>query len=142
MANIRLSIVVDAPAEQIFPLVATAHGFTRWWALDVTEKDGNVDLGFFKRATVYRLKLAKVQSPVQAEWRCVSGQEWNGTRVVFELVGEGGKSQVRFTHADWKDETDYFVLCTTTWGELMYRLKATAEGKGPGPLFSADGMAY
>jgi hypothetical protein len=43
---------------------------------------------------------------------------------------------------DWRAETDYFVACTTTWGELMFRLKATAEGKTPGPLFSATGMAY
>jgi len=142
MANIRLSIVVNVPAEQVFPLVAAAHGFTRWWAADVTEMNGNVDLGFFKRSTVYRLKLAKVQPPLQAEWQCVSGHEWNGTRIVFELVRDGDKTLLRFTHADWNAETDYFVLCTTTWGELMYRLKATAEGKSPGPLFSADGMAY
>jgi hypothetical protein len=53
-----------------------------------------------------------------------------------------GKTLLRFSHADWKAETDYFVMCTTTWGELMYRLKATAEGKMPGPLFSAAGLAY
>jgi hypothetical protein len=52
------------------------------------------------------------------------------------------KTTVRFTRADWKEETDYFVSCTTTWGELMFRLKAAAEGKAPGPLFTADGMAY
>jgi hypothetical protein len=34
------------------------------------------------------------------------------------------------------------VMCTTTWGELMYRLKAAAEGKKPEPLFSKNGMAY
>src|SRR5262249_43248483 len=135
MANIRLAVVVDAPGGQDFPLVATAHGLSRWGGSGLTEKGGKVGLGFFKRATGYRLKLAKVQSPLRAEWQCVSGQEWNGTRIVFELASESGKTQVRFAHADWKDETDYFALCTTTWGELMYRLKATAEGKSPGPLF-------
>jgi hypothetical protein len=49
---------------------------------------------------------------------------------------------VRFAQLDWKAETDYFTSCNTTWGELMFRLQATAEGKTPGPLFSADGMAY
>jgi len=49
---------------------------------------------------------------------------------------------VRFTHADWQDETDYFVSCTTAWRELMFRLKAAAEGKAPGPLFSNNGLAY
>lgn len=49
---------------------------------------------------------------------------------------------MRFAHADWKAETDYFASCNTTWGELMYRLKAAAEGKTPRPLFSMVGMAY
>jgi len=30
----------------------------------------------------------------------------------------------------------------TIWGELMYRLKAEAEGKARGPLFTSDGMGY
>ncbi len=43
---------------------------------------------------------------------------------------------------DWNAETDYFVNCYTTWGELMFRLKACAEGKAPGPLFLRNAMAY
>ncbi len=61
---------------------------------------------------------------------------------MFELTKNDGKTRLRFTHADWKAETDYFIDCTATWGELMYRLKATVEGKNPGPLFSAEGLAY
>jgi len=46
------------------------------------------------------------------------------------------------THADWAAETDYFVSCITTRGELMFRLKAAAEGKPAVPLFSKTGLAY
>lgn len=74
--------------------------------------------------------------------RSGTGKEWDGTRIVFALKEDQGKTTVRFAHADWKAETDYFVSCNTTWGELMFRLKAAAEGKAPGPLFSMDGMAY
>jgi len=142
MAQIRLSIVIDAPPENIYPLIATARGFSLWWAAGVTENGGAVDLGFFNRATVYRLQLVRSVEPGEAEWHCLSGREWNGTRLLFSLEQNNGKTLVRFTHADWEAETDYFVNCTTTWGELMYRLKATAEGKSPGPLFSAAGLAY
>jgi len=48
---------------------------------------------------------------------------------------------VRFTHAGWESETDYFVSCTTTWGELMFRLKAAAEGKPRSPLFLPASLA-
>src|SRR5580692_8199996 len=71
-----------------------------------------------------------------------SGKEWSGTRLLFDLAEQKGQTLLRFTHADWQAETDYFIACTTTWGELMFRIKAVAEGKAPGPLFSKTGMAY
>jgi uncharacterized protein YndB with AHSA1/START domain len=142
MAQIRHQIVIDARPEKVFPLVATGTGFKEWWAADVTKSLTTVELGFFKRATVYRLELTRVSGPREVEWRCLNGKEWEGTRIVFDLKEDNGKTVLRFTHADWKAETDYFVSCTTTWGELMFRLKAAAEGRAPGPLFSADGMAY
>jgi hypothetical protein len=142
MPQIKMAVSIDAPPGTIFPLVATPRGLSAWWASDVTENAGAVDLGFFKRATVYRLQLAGSAEPRAAEWRVLTGDEWSGTRIVFELMPNKAATVLRFTHADWKEETDYFSMCTATWGELMFRLKATAEGKGPGPLFSRDGLAY
>ena len=74
--------------------------------------------------------------------RCTSGKEWNGTKIVFGLAPNDGRTVLRFSHAGWLSDSDYFVSCNTTWGELMFRLKAAAEGKAPGPLFSPGGMAY
>jgi hypothetical protein len=42
---------------------------------------------------------------------------------------------------DMLSETDCFASRNTTWGELMFRLKA-AEGKPRGPLFGSSDMAY
>jgi hypothetical protein len=47
-----------------------------------------------------------------------------------------------FFHAQWRSETPYFTSCNTTWGELMFRLKAAAEGKPRGPLFRRSALAY
>jgi hypothetical protein len=145
MPSIRHALAIDAPAERIYPLVSAAQGLSQWWAADVTEnlKEGTVDLGFFNRSTIYRLKPARMELPACAEWAVQSGVEWNGTRLIFELnrKDKGGVS-LRFTHADWQSDTDYFISCNTVWGELMFRLKATAEGKSPGPLFARDAMAY
>jgi uncharacterized protein YndB with AHSA1/START domain len=153
MAKIKHLIAIKAPAEKVFPLVATASGFSQWWAADIAENGDEVTLWFFKRSTEYRLQRMRGVSPCDAaasvgapsgcvEWNCLTGQEWQGTRILFELAENKGMTLVRFTHADWKSETDYFTSCTTTWGELMFRLKAAAEGKARGPLFSADDMAY
>jgi uncharacterized protein YndB with AHSA1/START domain len=144
MADIKHSIQIDAAPQVVHPLVASANGFSRWWAADVTEDkaSGNVELGFFNRGTVYGLRPTQTATPLLAHWHCQTGKEWNGTRLLFDLAEQKGQTIVRFSHADWLAETDYFIACNTTWGELMFRLKAAAEGKAPGPLFSKTGMAY
>jgi len=60
----------------------------------------------------------------------------------FSAGGCEFRNSAPLHNAGWKGETDYFVACTTTWGELMYRLKAVAEGKRPGPLFRMAEMTY
>jgi uncharacterized protein YndB with AHSA1/START domain len=141
MANIRSSISIDAPRERVFPLVASATGFSQWWAADACEdfSTGVVELAFFKRTTVYRLKPIQSSTSWTTEWLCLTGQEWTGTRLLFELTETSGKTQLSFTHTDWKSKTDYFDSCTRVWEELMLRLKAVAEGEAIGPLFPRDG---
>jgi hypothetical protein len=144
MPDIKHMIPVAAAPGIVFPLVATAAGFAQWWAADVTEDKatGAVELGFFNRGTVYGLRPIQIAAPGKAHWRCETGKEWSGTRLLFDLEEQKGQTLLRFTHAEWQAETDYFISCTTAWGELMFRIKAAAEGKKPAPLFSADGMAY
>ena len=142
MADIRLSVQIDAPAAQIYPLINSGGGFSKWWASDVTERpDGIADLGFFNRALIYSVQKGRMAAPAEAEWLCLSGNEWKGTKLGFQLTESKGQTLLRFTHANWEAETDYFVSCSTTWGALMFRIKATAEGHTPGPLFSKSGWA-
>jgi hypothetical protein len=142
MADIQHSIQIAAKPEQIYALVATARGLGEWWAADITESGGAVELGFFNRATIYRLRLAVDRPPDHAEWICETGNEWRGTHTIFRLEGQGSGTMLRFTHGGWPSESDYLIACNTTWGELMFRLKAAAEGKGRGPLFIVGDMAY
>jgi hypothetical protein len=142
MADIQHAIQIAAAPDVIYPLISTAQGLQQWWAEDVSESGGNVELAFFKRATVYRLKLTVGHAPDHAEWVCETGQEWTGTQIKFRLEPRASATLLRFTHAGWQSATDYFTSCNTVWGELMFRLKAEAEGKPRGPLFLAADMAY
>jgi uncharacterized protein YndB with AHSA1/START domain len=143
MADIIHSIAIDAPAERVHPLVSSANGLSEWWAADVTEPGGGiVELGFFNRGTIYTLQPVRIAVPFEAEWLCKSGKEWAGTKLIFKIQKNGEKSVVHFTHADWVAETPYFISCNTTWGGLMFRLRAAAEGKSQGPLFLKNGLGY
>jgi uncharacterized protein YndB with AHSA1/START domain len=142
MPDIQLAIQIASNPETIYPLIATAKGFSQWWAADITEAAQAVELGFFGRSTIYRLRLAADSPPNHADWICETGDEWSGTHITFRLETRGAGTFVRFTHGGWQAATDYFVSCTATWGELMYRLKSAAEGKPRGPLFLANDLAY
>lgn len=145
MADIKHSVGISAPPERVRALVSSAAGFAQWWAADaVEEKDGTADMGFFNRNTTYRLKLTR-KSEDEVIWRCETGKEWEGTTVSFRLgtvvlAKAGAITTLRFAHAGWKEETEYFLSCNTTWGALMYRLKAAAEGLPAKPLFAKDGF--
>ena len=143
MPNIVHSLQIEAPADRVFPLVSTARGLAQWWAADVTEPGaGVIELGFFNRNTIYTLQPIHIAAPHEAEFLCTTGKEWAGTKIIFKLVSTGAKTVLGFTHADWQAETDYFVSCNTTWGGLMFRIRAAAEGKSPGPLFQPNSLAY
>jgi uncharacterized protein YndB with AHSA1/START domain len=143
MPDIKHLITIDRPAADVFPLVSSGHGFAQWWAEDVFDDTGSrLCLGFFSRATVYRLRQTTAIAPTTVIWECETGKEWRGTRIVFDLSRTFTTTSLAFSHEAWLDETDYFRSCNTTWGELLFRLKAAAEGKNPGPLFGTKNLAY
>lgn len=142
MPNIHHSITISAATDAVQRLVATPEGLRQWWAEDVEpQTDDNVSLGFFNRATVYRLKRLD-EGSLRVAWRCETGKEWQDTDLVFTLQPQGSAVVLDFVHANWREATPYFVSCNTTWGELMFRIKAAAEGKRPGPLFQKNALAY
>jgi len=144
MPQIQHLVVSSAPPAAIYPLIARGTGFAQWWAADVwggTDAPDTVALGFFGRQTVYQLRIASHTPRQQIAWRCETGREWADTTLAFQLEQRDASTLIHFVHRDWKEETEYFRQCNTTWGELMFRLKAAAEGKAPGPLFTLDGLA-
>ena len=142
MPDIHHSITIAAGADVVTSLVSTAEGFRQWWAEDVeTEADGIVSLGFFNRTTIYRLRLSE-STAGRVKWRCETGREWQGTDIVFTSQPQSSGVLLDFLHANWSDATPYFVSCNTTWGGLMFRVKAAAEGRRPGPLFQKGSMGY
>ena len=139
MADIRHAIEISASPETIYPLVATQQGFKQWWAEDVWEENAEVNLGFFERQAVFRLRRVEDAPPRDARWSVRADGEWDGTQLIFAIESDGAASRLRFTHAGWAADTPYFVDCNTTWGELMFRLKDAAEGRTCGALFTARG---
>ena len=139
MPDIKHAIDIAAPVNVVAALVTTPAGLGAWWAEDVTTsaRDASVELGFFDRATVYRLTPEGGDST--ARWRVETGKEWAGTRLVFSLRPEANKTHLEFAHENWTQETPYFTSCNTVWGHLLFRLKEAAERSVRRPFFTKSG---
>ncbi len=141
MPDIRHAITIDAPRDRVAHLVSSPEGLATWWTEDVERVPNSpaVELGFFDRATVYR--LVPKPAPQEIRWRCETGREWAGTELVFRLKDTGGQTLMEFSHESWADASQYFISCNTVWGHLMFKLKDAAERGGAGrPLFTKSGM--
>jgi hypothetical protein len=114
MASILHRITIDAPPEEVQPLLATKAGLADKPAavMEVVESD-----------------------PDEVAWRCVQGPaEWIDTRVSFTLEPRAdGGTTLLFRHEGWAQETEFMGGCTTNWGAYLTSLKHGAEGGEFGP---------
>ena len=60
-----------------------------------------------------------------------------GTTFSFDLEEKDGNTILRFTHGDWKEETDFFASCNYHWGYYMRSLAYYCE-KGKGTPFGTE----
>jgi uncharacterized protein YndB with AHSA1/START domain len=137
MAEIRHLIPIEAPPAKVFAALATEAGLRSWWTADTSadgKAGGKAEFGFDKRSMTFRMTIETLDPDRQVVWKCHGDNpEWAGTRLSWRIQPDDGGSLLQFTQSGWKDITDNVAMCNSTWGELMYRLKDSVEGKNPGP---------
>lgn len=141
MPDLRHAISIAASAEDVFEAVSTREGFARWWTSNVeteaTEEGERFVFGFDEGAVQARFRVEERDPPRQLELACLGGiEDWEGTRLVFEVEPIEGGTLVRFDHAGWTTEDWYFRQCNSTWGHLMYHLKRACEEGVEAPFFT------
>ena len=137
MPDLKHQIPINAAKEKIYALIATEDGMRSWWTADTTMEEkvgGKAEFGFDGRQMIFRMKIESLDPGRLVIMSCHGDHpEWNGTTLTWDIAREDDVVMLRFSHADWKAVTEFYALCNSTWGELMFRLKDAAEGKQPGP---------
>jgi uncharacterized protein YndB with AHSA1/START domain len=137
MADLRHQIDIKASPQQVYAALATTTGLASWWTADAHAEEkigGKAEFGFNGRGAVYRMRIVALDPARQVVWSCLGEHpEWRDTSLTWTITADGAGSVLRFTHGGWKAESDFFAMCNSTWGELMYRLKGYLEGTAPGP---------
>ncbi len=142
MADMLHEVHIAASPDKVFQAITTEEGLKSWWTADTEAepREGSIaTFGFYERSTVFKMHVDRLDPGKRVVWTCQDGPaEWKGTHVRFELAPHpDGGTVVRFTHGDWRTTNGMFALCNTTWGALLVRLQAYAEGESPGPFFKA-----
>jgi uncharacterized protein YndB with AHSA1/START domain len=137
MADIHHQIPIEASPEKVYAALATQAGLRGWWTADARadeEVGGKAEFGFEKRAIVFRMIIEKLDPGQQVIWNCHGDHpEWDGTTLTWKISREDEATMLRFTHSNWKSFSDFCATCNSSWGELMYRIKDSVEGRNPGP---------
>jgi uncharacterized protein YndB with AHSA1/START domain len=137
LAELKHQIAIKSTPEKVYAALTTEAGFRHWWTADAKAEEkvaGKAEFGFDKRATVFRMKIEKLNPGKDVVWSCNGDNpEWAGTTLTWSISSENGMSVVRFTHSGWKSASELYAICNSSWGELMHRLRDYVEGKNPGP---------
>jgi len=137
VAEIKHQIAINTTPEKVYAALATPAGLRNWWTADTNADErvgGKAEFGFNRRGMVFRMKIEKLEPGKGVVWSCHGDHpEWAGTTLTWGIASEDGTVVLRFTHSGWKSFSDFWAMCNSTWGELMYGLKGYLEGKNPGP---------
>ena len=135
MADINHQVGIKASPAEVYQLLTTDAGLARWWTHDVC---GAGDVGsiieFRFNGGGPDFEVSQLVENRMVVWKHSGAmpEAWMGTEISFLLREEGGQTFVRFTHAKWKEPTDFMGHCSTKWAVFLLSLKdalETGEGK-------------
>jgi len=140
------SLTVQAPAERLFEAIATLDGLRGWWTPLVKGSDapgGAIRLEFEGLDEHIDLRVDTSRRPAEVEWTIIehtSLEDWNGTRVRFELAPRGPKTTaLSFRHIGLSPKLECYDRCEAGWEHFLGSLTALVElGRGQ-PFRSAPG---
>lgn len=134
MADIHHQVGIKASAEDVYELLTTDDGLSRWWTYDVT---GAGDVGsviaFRFNGGGPDFEVTQLEPNERVVWKH-SGtmpEAWMGTEISFFIRQEADQTFLRFTHSNWKEPSDFMGHCSTKWAVFLLSLKDVLEtGRG------------
>jgi len=137
MPDIRHRVGISAPVREVYDAFATRDGLAGWWTRDVAGESlpgGRLAFSFGGPEPAADMSVDEVESPRRVHWTCVEGpDEWRDTTVTFDVKEVDGETAVVFTHAGWREPTEFMHHCSTKWGYFLLQVKAGFEGGTASP---------
>jgi hypothetical protein len=135
-----VSITVNATPQEAFKSI---NSVTKWWTENLEGSSQKLNDEFtvrFGDVHVSTQKLIEIVPNKKVVWLVTDSklnfikdkQEWNGTKISFEIYEKDNKTQVRFTHHGLIPKIECFDACSNAWGDYITHSlrKLINAGKG------------
>jgi hypothetical protein len=134
------SLTVDQTAAQVFKSITNLRG---WWSEDIEGKTDKINEVFnYRYKDVHRAKIKLVEAVpgkkvvylIQENYFQFTKDksEWTGTKLVFDISREDGKTKVQFTHVGLVPDYECFEICSDAWGNYIKQSLRSLITKGKG----------
>jgi uncharacterized protein YndB with AHSA1/START domain len=130
MPSIKHYLHIKAQPEKVYNAITKTGGLRGWWTFEAKADEivGGTAEFIFGERYYNRMKITNLKDNKTVEWECLEGdKEWIGTTFLFDLEDKDGSTILRFSHNNWKEETDFFASCNFNWGYYLNSLKQYCE---------------
>ncbi len=138
--NYTTSFTVDQTPEEAFAAINNVRG---WWSGEIegsTNKLGDEWMYRYKDVHYSKQKITELVPGKKIGWLVLDSSlnfvedknEWNGTKITFEIAKKGGKIQVTFSHVGLVPEVECYDACSNAWGGYINNSLRNLITKGKG----------
>jgi len=126
--SFSITLLSDKSPKEVFNAVTNVRG---WWSGFYSEKITgatkklNDEFSFRAGDGIHysKQKLVELVPEKKVTWLVTDSEltflkkkdEWNGTKLIFEIAKKGGKTQLRFTHEGLVPKIECYNSCTPAW---------------------------